>query len=108
MSAPPSLGDGSVVVVYCQNPKERLWGVILRLDPVGVVLRGLDLSSVEDWLRQIVSDAPATIGPSTVFVPMHRIERIYLDESSGAAEGICDRIRTQHALEIRDVLLAEG
>ena len=43
---------GSLVVINCSNPREKFWGLLIRLDPVGAVIRGLDLNSVEDWLRQ--------------------------------------------------------
>ena len=44
--------NGSLVVIHCANPREKMWGVLQRLDKAGVVIRGLDLESVEDWLRQ--------------------------------------------------------
>jgi len=46
------IGEGSMVIVYCGNPREKMWGAVERLDGVGLVLRGLDLESVEDWIRQ--------------------------------------------------------
>lgn len=96
----PRIEEGALVVVCCSGPKEKLWGVVLRLDHVGVALRGLDLDSVEDWLRQEISEGEALIGPSTVFLPTHRVERIYLDESSGAAAGIGDRYRTATGMDV--------
>ena len=105
MSGTPLVEAGSLVVVCCTAPREKLWGVVLRIDQLGVVVRGLDLNSVEDWLRQELAGAEALIGPSTVFVPMHRVERIYLDESSGAAEGIGDRYRRATGADVRDALL---
>ncbi len=98
---------GALVVVHCLQPKEKLWGVVLRLDQLGVVVRGLDLNTVEDWLRQTISGGEPLIGPSTVFVPMHRVERIFLDESSGAATGIGDRLRTATGGDVAALLLGE-
>jgi hypothetical protein len=94
-----------MVIVHSISPKEKLWGVLLRLDPVGVVLRGLDLNSVEDWLRQAGKDAPAQIAPSTQFIPMHRVERIYLDESSSIVDGYGDRYSAICGGDVRDALL---
>ncbi len=108
MSARAVIEAGALVVVCCVQPKEKLWGVVLRLDELGVVVRGLDLNSVEDWIRQETAGAEPLIGPSTVFVPMHRVERIFLDESSGAAEGIGDRFRRVTGGDVRDLLLGEG
>ena len=105
--SPEVVESGALVVVHCLQPKEKLWGVVLRLDQLGVVLRGLDLNTVEDWLRQTISGGDLLIGPSTVFVPMHRIERIFLDESSGAATGIGDRYRDATGGDVKTVLLGE-
>ena len=98
-----------VVVVHCANPKERLWGVILRMDALGLVVRGLALESAEDWLQQHVygGDREVQVGPSTVFLPVHRLERVYLDESSGPVEGIADRFRSATGRDAREVLLGE-
>ena len=61
---------------------------------VGAVVRGLDLNTVEDWMVQERVQPGGPIAPSTVFIPMHRMERIYLDESGGAVESYGDRFRT--------------
>lgn len=88
------LEPGALVVLHCCNPKEKMWGLLVKIDPVGVVVRGLDLNSVEDWLRQEAAGATSMLAPSTQFVPMHRVERIFLDESAGGVPGYGDRYRT--------------
>lgn len=105
MNDPCAVETGALVLVHCHSPREKLWGVVVRLDALGVVVRGLDLATVEDWLRQTISGDEPLIGPSTVFVPMHRVERIYLDESSGGAEGIGDRLRRITGRDATDILL---
>ena len=99
---------GSLIIVNCMNPKEKLWGELLRLDAVGVVLRGLDLNSVEDWLRQVrADDDEGFVTPSTVFVPLHRVERLYLDESGPSAECFADRYAAAtDGADVRDALRA--
>lgn len=99
-----ALGEGSLVVVHCANPKDKLWGVVQRLDAVGLVLRGLDLNSVEDWMRQEAGGGERLIGPSTVFIPMHRVERIYLDERAGAVESFAERFRGMTGRDAAEVL----
>lgn len=86
-----TIEPGALVIVNCHAPKEKLWGELRRLDAVGVVLRGLDLNSVEDWLRQERDGGEGFVSPSSTFIPMHRIERIYLDESNETAECFGDR-----------------
>ncbi len=98
------VGEGSLVLMHCANPREKLWGVVLRLDAVGVVVRGLDLNSVEDWMRQESGDRERLIGPSTVFIPMHRVERLYLDERAGGAESLAERFRSLTGRDAREAL----
>ena len=96
---------GSLVIVNCGNPREKMWGSVVRLDTSGVVIRGLEIESVDDWLRQERSGGEALIGPSTFFVPMHRVIRIDLDESRGAVESFADRFRAACVRDVRDALL---
>ncbi len=95
---------GAMVVVSCQSPKEKLWGQLLRLDVVGAVVRGLDLGSVEDWLHQEREGGERLIAPSTLFVPMHRVERIYLDESGALAPSFADRYAEACGRDVREAL----
>jgi hypothetical protein len=98
------IGTGSLVIVNCGNPREKMWGAVMQLDTSGVVIRGLDLEAVDDWLRQERSGGDALIGPSTFFIPMHRVVRIDLEESRGAVESIADRYRAACGRDVRDVL----
>lgn len=100
-----TIDAGTIVVVDCMNPREKMWGMLLRLDAVGAVLRGLDLSSVEDWLRQEKAGNPPLIGPSTVFIPSHRLQRIYLDASSEGVASFADRYTSACGRDVREALL---
>jgi hypothetical protein len=72
----------SAVVVSLHSPREKVWGILLGLQSSGVTVRAIDLSSFEDWTRE-VARGESTMSLSTVFFPMHRIERILLDEGMG-------------------------
>jgi len=84
---------GELVVVNCSGPREKFWGVLLALTPAGATLRAVRLDAFDDWLRQHAGSGPAMIGPITVFLPAHRLDRIEVDESSGPVEGLGDRFR---------------
>jgi len=73
----------SIVVVSLHSPKEKVWGELLRINPSGVTLRGIDLNSFDHFVRQVNEPDGERIGLPTVFFPMHRVERISLDESAG-------------------------
>jgi hypothetical protein len=102
-----TIEPGSLVVVHCTNPKEKQWGLLLSMDVFGVVLRGLDLASVEDWLAQERSGAAPLIAPSTFFVPTHRLVRIDLDESGPVVTGYGDRFNRECGRDVRLALTGE-
>ena len=102
------IDEGSLVIVHCSNPREKMWGAVVRLDGAGLVIRGLDLESVEDWLRQEKAGSDTLIQPSTSFVPMQRILRIDLDESTLAVPSYADRFHAACDRDVRDVLLDSG
>jgi hypothetical protein len=97
---------GSLVVVSCSGPREKFWGVLLGLTPVGATIRAVPLEAFEDWLRQYATGGPTMIGAMTVFLPAHRLERIELDESSGPVEGFADRFRRMAQRDARQELMA--
>ena len=84
---------GNLVVLSCCSPREKFWGVLLIVNITGVTLRGVAIDAFEDYAHQFAKPGPRLLGPVTIFVPAHRIERIELDESSGPIEGLGDRFR---------------
>lgn len=84
---------GRLVVASCGAPKEKFWGVLLEVTPAGVTLRGIPLPAFDDFLVQESKQGERPLAPSTVFFPLHRLERLELDESSEAVEGLADRFR---------------
>jgi hypothetical protein len=98
---------GSLVILNCVSPKEKLWGVLIRIDSVGIVIRGLELSSVEDWLQQEKQQTEPLIGPSTQLIPMHRVERVYLDESTPVITSYGDRYAAECGANACQALLGQ-
>ena len=84
---------GAFVVVSLQNPRERMWGRLLELQPVGVFLRGLDIHSFDDWCRQVKKQGEDLLGTSELFFPAWRIERIDLDLGSSGGLSLAERFR---------------
>jgi hypothetical protein len=86
-----ALGAGAPVIVYLQSPKEKIWGLLLSVTTAGVVVRGLDLVVFDEWMRQEARDDERALGPSTLFYPMHRLERMERDETIGSLTSYADR-----------------
>ena len=85
------IDPGSLVLVHLSSPPEQFWGVLDDLSPAGVTFRGLNVGSFEDFLAQAARDEELTLGFSTIFVPMFRVERIYLDEQVGTVQSYRQR-----------------
>jgi len=98
---------GSLVLVSCASPREKFWGVLIDLTPVGATIRGVPLEAFEDWLRQYATGGPTMIGAVTIFLPAHRLERVELDESSGPVEGLGDRFRRVAQRDAREELMSD-
>ena len=85
------LEPGVPVLVYLHSPREKVFGALLSLEQSGVAVRGLDIVSLEDWMRQEVRGETSGLGLSSAFYPMWRIERMEQDESTDELEGLADR-----------------
>jgi hypothetical protein len=101
------MDTGGIVVVSCGAPKEKFWGVLLALTTAGATVRGLPLDTFEDWLRQCAVGTQQLVGPTTIFVPSHRLERIEVDESAGVVEGLAPRFARLTGRDARQELLGE-
>jgi len=81
---------GDLVVVVLHSPRERLWGRILGLEAAGVAVRGVDLAPWTEVLTLVRTGQADQVALSTRFLPMHRIETLYLDEVSSGAPSLAD------------------
>ncbi|HTU33080.1 MAG TPA: hypothetical protein VMF66_04695 [Candidatus Acidoferrum sp.] len=80
----------SIVVVSLHTPKEKLWGELLDISTAGVTIRGIDLSSFDDFVSQVLHPEGERMGLPTLFFPMMRIERIALDEPRGSVPSLAE------------------
>ena len=79
----------SAVLVNLQNPREKVWGILLSIQSSGVTVRCIDLNSFDDWSRS-VGRGDSEMALSTMFLPIHRVERINQDESVGSVRSLAD------------------
>jgi len=84
------MNPNSIVVISLHSPKEKVWGILLELNPSGVTVRGIDLNSFDHFVRQVNEPDGERIGLPTVFFPMTRVERISLDEPSGSIPSMAE------------------
>jgi hypothetical protein len=95
------LEPGTPVLLYLHTPREKIFGVLVSLQPAGVAVRGIELTAFEDWLRQEARGEEG-LGPVTVFYPMNRIERVEKDEALGGLEGFAERFRRETGRSVVD------
>ena len=81
----------SLVVINLVNPREKFFGVLNALSAAGVTMRAINLDSFDDWIRQIARDEDLSLDLVTMFVPLFRVERIFLDEPSGSIKSFAER-----------------
>lgn len=101
------IAQGCALLAYLGDPQEKLWGVLSRLDAAGVVMEAIDLASFDDWVAQIERGEESVVGPSLLFVPMRRIEKLLLDRSSGDLPSLAERFQRRTGRSVQDVI-AEG
>jgi hypothetical protein len=94
----------SIVVVSLHTPKEKVWGELLAIHPAGVTMRGVDLNSFDHFIRQINEPEGERTGLPTVFFPMNRVERIALDEPSGAIPSMAELFSRKVGRSLADYL----
>jgi hypothetical protein len=97
------ISQGSTVVIYLQNPREKVWGQLCDISPAGVSVNGIDLAAFEDWLRSL-STGEGGIGLTSTFIPMWRVERIILDRSVAGVPGLEDQVINRTGLSLSQLI----
>ena len=96
--------SSSLVIVNLVNPKEKFFGVLINLSPAGITVRAINLDSFDDWLRQIAKGDEPNLDLITMFVPLFRVERVFLDEPSGAIKSFAQRFEEVVGMTVHQYL----
>ena len=94
----------NIVIVSLNSPKEKMWGRLVALHAAGITIQGIDLNGFDDWVRQVLEAEPEVVTPTTVFYPMHRVERIAQDEPSGSIPSLAQRFMGRVGISLQDYL----
>ncbi len=94
----------SIIVVSLHSPKERIWGELLEMNVAGVTMRGIDLNSFDDFVRQARDPEGDLVGLPTVFFPMIRVERVALDEARGSVPSLAETFEEKVGRSLLDYL----
>jgi hypothetical protein len=94
----------SIVVVSLHSPREKIWGELLALNTSGTTVRGIDLNSYDDFIRQVLHPEGDRVGLPTMFLPMQRVERISLDEPCGSIPSLAYLFEQKVGRSLKDYL----
>lgn len=99
---------GSIVIVHLTNPPEKYWGVLESIAAYGVTLRSISVQSFDDWVRSLTYDDVPALGLATIFFPMTRVERMFLDEPIGEVESMSEDFERRVGRSVQSYLREIG
>ncbi len=94
------------MLVALQSPREKLFGAVVSLSSFGLVFSGITLESIDDFIAQLQEGE--AVRPATLFFPMHRIERLELDQRSGDVLSIAERFQQKSQRSAQSVFGQEA
>jgi len=71
-------------------------------------VRGINLDSFDDWIRQLARGDEPDLDLITMFMPLFRVERIFLDEASGSLQSFAQRFEEVVGMPIEKHLQLDG
>jgi hypothetical protein len=96
--------SGQLVVLVLREPRERVWGRLLGLEAAGVALRGVELTPWEEILSLVKRGEMDQVALGTRFIPMHRIESLYLDEPSSGVVSLGEEFQQRTGVDPQEFL----
>jgi predicted dithiol-disulfide oxidoreductase (DUF899 family) len=99
MAIPIPFASGQFVVAVLREPKERFWGRLLGLETSGVALRGVSVAPWEEILALVKRGEADQVAPETRFLPMHRIESLYLDEPGSGVSSLAEEFKKRTGVD---------
>lgn len=99
---PDPFSPGTLVVLTLTGPREKLWGALLAVSATGIAFAGIDLNSFDDFIRILKSGEPASV--TTLFFPMHRVERIEVDAPNGGLPSMAERFEAATGARIEALI----
>lgn len=109
MTRPPRFHPGAFILLHLVNPTEKFWGILGELGVAGVTLRGISVEAFDDWTSQAAHpEEEPTLDLGTMFFPLFRIERMFLDESVGQVESYRQRFARRVGRRVEEFLGLTG
>ena len=87
------------ILLNLQNPREKIWGILISIQTSGITVAGIDLNSFDDWVRSAAA-GDSEMGLSTLFLPMHRVERVTEDETIGSVRSYASQFEERVGVDV--------
>ena len=97
-------GPGILVVLYLRDPREKAWGVLLKMETSGLWMKGIELEAFDDWVGELAAGGEPSLGPSTFFVPLARVEKMVADRRTGQVPSLAERLEGRLGVPAQEVL----
>ena len=94
----------SIVVMNLVAPSQRFFGKLVSLSPSGITIRGVDLDAFDDWMANIAAEEESGVKPTTTFFPLHRVEKMVVDEGNGAVPSLSQEFVTRVGRPVEEYL----
>ena len=95
---------GQLVVAVVNDPRQKVWGRILGIESAGIAVRGIDIAPWEEVLVLVKGGLGDQVALNTRFFPMHRIEQMYLDETSSGVPSLGQVFKDRTGIDPMDFL----
>ena len=93
---------GSMIILTLAGPREKFWGALLSIQPAGIAVCGIDLNSFDEYAR--LARAGEAL-PTSVFFPMHRVERMETDAPATGVTSLSEQFRAISGANPSDIFL---
>jgi len=92
---------GCAVLITLHNPREKFWGALLELSASGLVVRGIDLNSFDDFAAMAKAGEP--LSTATVFFPLLRVEKVELDTENGTIPSLAEQFSRKTGVPAEEI-----
>lgn len=92
---------GTAVLITLHTPREKFWGALLELNSSGVVVRGIDLNSFDDFAAMAKAGEP--LSTAAVFFPLIRVEKVEIDAENGSIPSLAEQFSEKSGVPAEEI-----
>jgi hypothetical protein len=94
---------GQLTLATLNQPREQFFGTLIDLRTAGITLKGYPLSRQDELLNALYQAQPLPQFSQTVFIPMHRLERLEQDTPQHGLPSLYDQLAQINDSVLKDL-----